>query len=292
MKLATLFILSFVYHSLQGQKVYAEHVDITFENGVYALQRAVFYHDESKSNPREDRFSLVMKGFEAMNFEEYSKLFFTGECHVSEDDWHSWKVNYGQHRPEILANFTFSHGKMLYGVTKYALSVQNKKYLIAQLHKQVNGQWYYVSADENLDRIDLIMFCTALQESFFKNLKTDRSSVFLTPGLANHQGFINGTALVGSFNDRYRPKSRLYQALNLVFEEKIKVMEDARASEALLATRVMDCFQSTLISEEERSYLENLLKASQTGAAVSHYAKITGVPIEQFILECPNLLKR
>lgn len=270
---------------LSAQKTYTDEIPALFRTGVYDLVKAEFYPSAGASDRQAHQQGLVTAGFEAKTFSEYANLFVAGECHVTEEGWQNWKANLGMHRPVILANFILENEGKVYCMTKYAMRYDDKEYLVSQAHKQINGKWYYLNLEENVDRLDLVMFFTTVREQFFIQWKKDRTVLKNDHVLFDGNGYLKATDLVKVYNARYTANHPSHSSLNLIFEDRIKSLTQRRSAseDALIAY-----FKDASLPAHETDYLLKLIAASQRGEAITHFSKLTNKPISQIFKECPN----
>jgi hypothetical protein len=269
-----------------SQRQYTDPIAMTFNTGEYVMQQAIFYsHEETAGEHRDAGFSLVMSGFQAKTYPEYQSLFFTHECHVSLNTWQNWKTHFGDSKPVIIANFILHQDNTVYGITKYSIRNNNKEYLLAQVHKQVNGKWYYLSQDENIERNDLVMFFASVHEMLFTSFHKDPFVLLGNTQLFSEQGKMRCTSLVNSYYDKYHSGTTQYDALNRVFEDRVRELSSTRSAR----THALEAyFRSENLSTEQLNYLLNLLNASLTGRAITSFSEFTNKSITQISQECPN----
>jgi hypothetical protein len=268
------------------QTQYTDRIAMTFNTGDYVMQQAFFYsHEETAVDHRDAGFSLVMSGFQAKTYPEYQSLFFEHECHVSLKTWQNWKSHLGDSKPVILANFILRWNNTAYGITKYTIRNNNREYLVAQAHKQVNGKWYYLSQIENIERNDLVMFFASVQEAFFTSFHKDPSALLGDTQLFSEQGKMRCTSLVNSYYDKYHSGTTQYDVLNRVFEDRVRELSPTRSAR----THALEAyFRSENLSTEQLNYLLNLLNASLTGRAITSFSEFTNKSTTQISQECPN----
>lgn len=274
---------------VQAQRSYTDEISASFKTGSYTLVRSEFYGDRGNDVRKARRYGLIMEGFEATSFMEYANLFLPGECHVTEAGWQNWKLNLGKHRPVILANFILQNKGNTYCVTKYALRYGGREYLVAQAHKQLNGKWYYLNFQENIERQDMIMFFAVCREEFLSHSNQHLASRSKNDLLCDGHGSLKGTQLIEAYNAKYRSDNPLYATLNLLFEDRIRSLEEQRTdAQAVL----VEYFRSASLPSSEQDYLRNLIAASQDGEAILHFSKLTGKTVSQIFRECPNAIRQ
>lgn len=287
-----IYTLIFIW-ILYSPKVYSQHqyepaITITFQSGDYLLEHAIFFSDEAnRSATFNDGFSQVRQSFHATEYPSYVKFFLPGECHVTQETFINWKESLGQNEPELIANFIVKKGGKKYGITKYSITYNQNKYLVAQAHKEVNGQWYFPGLEENLELQSMIRFFTLVDESFFTTIETSPADFVKNQFLFDSHSKLQGEKLIVSFFDKYKKESQLYTFLNLFFEDAVQPIQSSRGQ---AFEELAIYFSNATQAGKELDYLLNLLQASLPVDALSHFTKISGIPFEKIIRDCPNAL--
>ncbi len=290
MKNRYLFIIFFLMTWVFGesQKSFSPEITIAFETGDYKVEKAIFY--SSSDRPGMDKtagFSLVTSGFNAKYYADYQQLFAVGECHVTEETFHSWKISLGQYAPVILANFILTKGSQHFGITQYSLSHSGKEFLFAQAHKKINGRWYFLAFDENIELQPTISFFALVQEPFFNVYTTSPDSLRLDPRLFTTDRKLKGQELITNLHDKYKSKAPSSTALNLLFQNAVQPVQPLRDRPF---NELMEYFGKTSMPADELEYLMNLLQALLPIDAIAHFTSISGVSLEKILTECPNAL--
>lgn len=271
-----------------GQKKYRPDLNLELSTGDYILERAIFYQD-SEGGDKTAGFSLVEVGFETQNHVEFEALFLPGECHVSEDTYYQWKEGLGQYKPRILANFILQKGDHTFGITKYSLSYDSKEFLLALAHKKVNGKWYYLAMDENIEFQDAVGFFKVVKEDFIKDVEIGNHEIVKNPKLFTIDGKLRAGTFASKYFQKYDPHAGINEELNLLFENQIRSLDQSRSP---FHSDLENYVRSASIPAKDLDFILNLMQASQVVMAIDHFSKITGYSLKQILEECPNALKR
>ncbi|MBP6680949.1 MAG: hypothetical protein KA166_07130 [Saprospiraceae bacterium] len=287
-RLCTVFIFLTVWIRIESQTNFTPGITISFQTGNYVLDHVEFYTSVDNVGPdHTGGFSLVMAGFKTKYYPEYQNLFLPGECHVSEETFHSWKVGLGQYQPVIRANFILTKGDLTYGITQYSLTYSGKEFLCGLAHKKINGRWYYLAFDENIELQPMIRFFSLANESFFVRLVNNPDSLFSDSLLFDKDHILHGQELISNHHTKYKRNALAASALNLIFEDPVQSTLPTRGQAfGDLATY----FSKTAMAEDEMDYLLSLLQVSLPLDAISHFIDLSGISLEKILLDCPNAL--
>lgn len=281
-----MLIMLFCINTLPASAQHLKNDPLTFvfKSGRAELQRISFYANSSLGITRSAAAKQLVSSFSEETFVAYQKYFKQGECHVDSITFNQWRSSLGSAQPNIVASFELLLGDQQYCIVKYTLPHNHLTFAFGQLFKKLNGAWYFCNLEENLQKTDLIMFFTLVQEAFFNAWKKDRFEMQQDPCFVQN-GFINGSGLINAYFDKYRSDHPCYSALNLLFEDRIQAIGSRNTDEI---TQIEQYFMKASLPAEEIDYLIRLVKSHNTHLALSHFSQLSGMSTQEITHQIPK----
>ena len=272
-----------------GQSSYSyDDIYLDFEGNNYKMKKATFFDQRTQPHGKgKDGSDLLLQSFKTADFDTYRSYFMPGECHVSLETFVQWKDGLGQHTPVLLSHVILLSGQKKYAITKYFLSYNNTRYLLANAQKEVNGKWYFLGLEENIELQPMIRFFTYSRDSFLIQLSENTSPYFKEAMIFSDQQVLRATYLSSNVLDKYKVESKLFPVLNEIFENTVQPIErTARQRFPDFAAYI----KLAPLTESEYAYILNLVNASLIAEAMNYFLEKTGKTMEVLFEECPNAL--
>ncbi len=262
-------------------------LQLDFHSGKYKLQNATFYASPSATaGSKSDGSNLIPGSFHCQDYQTYTSFFLPGECHVTIETFAAWKEQFGQYTPLLHSHYVLSAGEKKYSVTKYVLRYNNTNYIVSNAQKEINGQWYFLNLEENLEFQPVLVFVSSTQKEFFLAIR-DKNSLHYQNKDVFEGEVLRAAFLTSHCMDKYRIESPYFQIANDVFENLIQPLNRNDGEKYPEFTNYL---KKAPLRKTEYDYIINLLNASLPTNAIRHLLEQTGLTFEQLIQDCPNAL--